>query len=66
METNLLMLSVLLGSVGMGMFIYGKKQQRYVHLGAGIALMVCPYFIPSVLGLCVVGVLLIVVPFLLG
>lgn len=61
-----MMLSILFGSIGMGMFVYGKKQQRVIHLAAGMALMVCPYFIPHVVALGVVGVLLVVVPFLLG
>ncbi len=63
MDTNTLMLGVLFGSVGLGMFVYGKRQQKYLHLIAGLALMVCPYFIPGALWLAIVGVALVVLPF---
>lgn len=59
MTSNALLASVLIGSVGLGLFVYGKRQRRGPHLGAGILLMVYPYFVPSVglmiliaLGLC--------------
>lgn len=48
MDPNLLMLSLLFGMVGMGMFMYGKKAGRMVPLLAGVALMLLPYFISSV------------------
>ncbi len=37
--------SVLFGAVGVGYFIYGRKQRRLVPFISGIALMVVPYFI---------------------
>jgi hypothetical protein len=48
MSSNALLASVLLGSVGMGFFIYGKKQRRGPHLAVGVLLMVYPYFVSSV------------------
>ena len=36
------------------------------HLAAGVGLMVCPYVVPNVIALAVVGVLLIVAPFVLA
>jgi hypothetical protein len=45
---NALLASVLIGSIGLGLFVYGKKQRRPPHLAAGILLMVYPYFVPSV------------------
>ena len=66
MDTNTLLLSLLFGSIGMGLFIYGKKQERILHLVAGMALMVCPYFIPSAIILAIVGVLLTVLPFVIA
>jgi len=36
-----------IGLVGFGLFLYGKKQQRIPQLGVGLALMVYPYFVPS-------------------
>lgn len=48
MDFNGLMVSFLFGMVGMGMLSYGKKAGRVVPMGAGLALMVVPYFIPNV------------------
>jgi len=45
---NAILASVLIGSVGMGLFMYGKKQRRVPHLAAGILLMAYTYFVPSV------------------
>jgi hypothetical protein len=41
--------SLLVGCVGMGLFLYGKKQARLPQLLVGIALMVFPYFVASAL-----------------
>ena len=53
------------GSVGVGYFVYGKKQQRLLPLLCGIGLMVFPYFVSSTLVLLVVGGLLLAAPFVL-
>jgi hypothetical protein len=45
---NAILASVLIGSVGFGLFVYGKKQRRPPHLVAGLLLMVYPYFVSSV------------------
>jgi hypothetical protein len=47
MNEYALMLELIIGAVGLGMFMYGKKAGRMVPLGAGAALMVVPYFIPN-------------------
>ncbi len=65
MSPNALLASVLLGSVGMGFFIYGKKQRRGPHLAVGVLLMVYPYFVSSVpimlgIGAGLVGLLYLV------
>jgi hypothetical protein len=62
MDMNLVMVSVVLGIIGMGMFMYGKKAGRMVPLGAGAGLMVVPYFIPNLVVLLIVGVGLMAVP----
>ena len=64
MDTNLLMLSLLFGSIGMGLFVFGKKQGRPLHLVAGLVLMVLPYIVPNPLAMTIVAVLLTVSPFL--
>jgi hypothetical protein len=47
METNSsnLMASMLIGTIGMGIFMYGKKQQRIPQLIAGLVLMAYPYLV---------------------
>ncbi len=65
MDTNVLMMSLLFGSIGMGLFMYGKKDMRIAYLAAGVALMVFPYFITNMMAMTVVGVLLTAAPFLL-
>ena len=48
MNGNALLASLLIGSIGMGLFIYGRRQRRAPHLAVGIVLMVYPYLVPSV------------------
>ena len=62
MDLNSLMLSFLFGMVGMGMFMYGKKSGRLVPLGAGVGLMVVPYFIPNLIATVVVCAALMAAP----
>ena len=65
MDSTSLMLSLLFGSIGMGMFMYGKKAGRMPPLGAGLALMVLPYCIPNVMALLVVCCAITTVPWFL-
>jgi hypothetical protein len=62
-NTSLLLWGVLFSSIGMGYFIYGKKQNATVPLVCGIALMVIPYFIPSVMVLLLLCTVLVAVPY---
>jgi hypothetical protein len=65
METGYLMVSVLLSAIGMGLFVFGKKQGRPIHLLAGLGLMICPFFITNTIALTILGVVMTVVPLLL-
>ena len=51
------------GSVGLAYFLYGKKRQRNGLMWSGVALMVYPYFVTSLLAIVVVGAALAAVPF---
>jgi len=62
-STSLLVLGVIFGSVGLGYFLYGKKQRAVVPLVSGLALMVVPYFIPNTIVLVVVGVVISAIPY---
>ena len=63
MDTNQLLLSVLWGAIGLGYFVYGKKQQRFVPLLSGIALMAFPYFVESWIASVGIGLVLTALPF---
>jgi len=62
MDENALIVSVLFGLIGTGMFMYGKKAGRMIPLGAGLGLMVIPYFIPNVIALILMCMALFAVP----
>lgn len=59
------MFGVIAGAVGMGYFVYGKRQMKWVPMMSGLALCIYPYFTESLLWLCVFGVLLMAAPFLI-
>ena len=61
-ESSLLW-GLLFGSIGLGFFLYGKKQRAVVPLVCGLALMVYPYFITNTILLVVIGVVLIAIPY---
>jgi hypothetical protein len=48
MSGNALLASVLVGSIGLGLLAYGKRQRRVPHALVGIVFLVYPYFVPSV------------------
>lgn len=55
--------AMLFGSVGLGFFVYGKRQGAVVPLVVGIALMAFPYFVPDLSALVLVGAILVVLPY---
>jgi hypothetical protein len=46
-DPNALLVALAAGSLGLGIFVYGKRQGRLPHLLAGVALMAYPYFVSS-------------------
>lgn len=54
-DPTYLALSLLVSSVGFVMFMYGKKQHRPVQLGAGLLLLLFPFFVHDGLVLGIVG-----------
>jgi hypothetical protein len=53
------------GSIGLGFFIYGRKQKAVVPLLCGLMLMVFPYFVSNVMLLVGIGVVLLAIPYFL-
>jgi hypothetical protein len=60
-----LLWGLLFGSIGLGFFIYGKKQRAVVPLVCGLALMVFPYFVSNALLLVGIGLALAAIPYFL-
>lgn len=60
--TNLFIM-IIFGAIGLGYFIYGKKQQKYVPLLIGIVLGIYPYFVSSSIWMFVIGLVLSVIPY---
>jgi hypothetical protein len=48
MSTTALFLSLLIGSVGVGFLIYGRRQRRWPQMAGGAILCAYPYFISNV------------------
>src|SRR3569623_548990 len=62
-DIGVLLWGLLFSSIGLGFFIYGKKQSAAVPLLTGVALMVFPYFVAIVYLLVAIGVALIALPY---
>jgi len=54
---------VIFGSIGLGFFVYGKKQKAAIPLFCGIGLMVVPYFISNGYILILAGIIMVALPF---
>lgn len=61
--TAVLIWGMTFGSIGVGFFIYGKKQKAIVPLCAGVALCIFPCFIANVYLLVLVGVVTMAIPY---
>ena len=61
---NSLVVGIIAGAIGVGYFIYGKRQAKFTPLLAGVLLCIYPYFTDSLLWLSVIGLALVVAPFL--
>ena len=65
MNATQLFLGVIFSSIGLGYFLYGKKQKMTVPFVVGLFLMVFPYFIESNALLDGIGLLLSAAPYFL-
>lgn len=61
MDTATLLWGLLFSSIGLGFFLYGRKQRAIVPLVCGLTLMIYPYFVASTLVLVIVGVMLVAI-----
>ena len=60
---NELFAGLIAGVFGMAYFVYGKRQSKFAPMISGVLLCLYPYFIDSLVWLCVIGAVLLVVPF---
>ncbi len=60
-----LLWGVLFSSIGIGYFIYGRRQGKTIPLLSGVVLMVYPYFMPNVAALVIVGAIFSAIPYFL-
>jgi len=58
LDPTWLFLSLFPSGIGFVLFVYGKKQERWPQLVAGLLFMVYPYFVDSLLLLTVVGAII--------
>ena len=58
-----LLWGVLFSGIGVGFFIYGRRQGRTVPLVSGLVLMIFPYFIPNTTAMVIIGAIFIAVPY---
>ena len=58
LDPTWLVLSLITGAIGLGLFVYGKRESRWPQAVIGLLFMVYPYFTPSLSSLVVVGVIL--------
>lgn len=65
MNTTQLFLGVIFSSIGLGYFLYGRKQKMTVPFTVGLVLMIFPYSIESNVLLRSIGTVLSVIPYFL-
>ena len=63
LDTSSLLWGLLFGSIGLGFFVYGRRQKRVVPLACGVALMIFPYFVSNIILLVILGLALIAIPY---
>jgi multisubunit Na+/H+ antiporter MnhC subunit len=60
LDPTLMFLSLITSGIGLVLFIYGKKQGRWPHLVAGLALLAYPYLVSTVMMTMVIGVAIVI------
>jgi len=63
MDTSTLLWGLLFGSIGLGFFVYGRRQKMVVPLLTGVALMILPYCVSNTILLVMLGAGLVAVPY---
>ena len=64
-NVSTLMWGIVFGSIGLGFFVYGKKQKAIIPILSGMGLMVFPYFISNIYIMILSGIVLVALPYFL-
>jgi hypothetical protein len=59
-DSNALLLSLMIGCVGLACFVYGKRQGRFPQMLAGAALSIYPYFVSNLLAMAAIAVAVLI------
>lgn len=62
-DSTLLIWGLLFSTIGLGFFMYGKKQKALIPLACGLVLMIYPYFMSNAIVLVILGVVLMAIPY---
>lgn len=63
MDTTQLLLGILFSSIGLGYFLYGKKQKVLIPLLCGLILMIFPYLISNTTAFIFIGIVVSILPY---
>jgi len=58
-----IMWNIFFGSMALGYFIYGRRQQRGIPLLSGAGLFLLPYLVSHTLLMIIIGMILMALPF---
>lgn len=61
--TAQLIWGMIFGAIGLGFFVYGKKQKAVMPLISGISLFIFPYFVTNAYLLVLVGAAIMALPY---
>ena len=64
-STNFLLASLVWGSIGVGYFVYGRKQRSSIPMAGGVLMMAASYFAGSALAMSLICAGLMVLVYLL-
>jgi hypothetical protein len=64
-SASTLIWGIIFGSIGLGFFVYGKKQKSIIPIICGIGLMLFPYFVTNIYILVLSGIVLAALPFII-
>ena len=65
LDANFLFASLVWGSIGVGYFIYGKRQQSWVPMVGGIVMIAVSYLVGSALLMSLTGLALMALVYVL-